>query len=185
MANYIVKAEQERYLYLSWLSEKVGICLADSPFSELINCLWEAPFVWQIPDDVNRAIDGNRLREVYMQTHDISHPEAVFPIDGSCTFLEFLIALASRANDIMYVPGTDQTGDYFWCFIYNLGMDHCTNDSRGYAWDDFYVHEKIGVVLTRSYNSDGLGGLFPLKNPREDQKNVSIWYQLNAFLNEF
>ena len=182
--NNLLTAEKERYLYLIWLSEQVDITFNGSPFSYLITALWEAPFVWQIPDDMNRAVDGHKLRELYLQSHHVTHPELIFPVDDGCTFLEFLIGLAGRANDIMYVPNTDQTGDYFWCFIYNLGMDHCTNDSYGLAWDDFYIHEKISKVLTRTYMPDGLGGLFPLKNSIENQQNVPIWYQLNAFLIE-
>ena len=173
----------ERDQYIGWLADKISIYVG-SEYSKLIQCLWEIPFVWQLPDDRNRAIDGNMLRRVYVQSHRVYHQELVFPFSDGCTFLEFLIALSERANDIMYEPGIDKTADYFWIIISNMGLDVCTDESYGLIWDDFYVNEKIGNVLSRGYDFNGIGGLFPLKNPIDDQKNVSIWYQMNAFLNE-
>ena len=181
--RYLSRAEVERDKYISWLADKVNAYIG-SQYSILIHCLWEIPFVWQVPDDVNRAIDGNMLRTVYLQSHRVTNESVVFPFEGSCTFLEFLIALASRANDIMYEPGVDKTGDYFWQMIFNLNCDHCTDEMFGKTWDSFYIHEKIGQVLSRNYDFTGNGGLFPLQNAVEDQKKVPIWYQMNAFLNE-
>jgi hypothetical protein len=30
----------------------------------------------------------------------------------------------------------------------------------------------------------GLGGMFPLEDPREDQRAIEIWYQMMAYINE-
>ena len=48
---------------------------------------------------------------------------------------------------------------------------------------------RISRFMNRDYNADGSGGgLFPLKKWSEksdrDQRKVSIWYQMNAWLNE-
>lgn len=181
--RYLSRAEMERDQYINWLANKVTIYVG-SDYSKLIHCLWEIPFVWQIPDDKNRAVDGNMLRDVYVQSHHVAHRNLVFPFPDGCTFLEFLIALAARANDIMYEPGMDKTGDYFWQMITNMCLDHCNDATYGRTWDDFYVNECVGRILSRNYEYDGCGGLFPLRNPINDQKGIPIWYQMNAFLNE-
>ena len=181
--RYLSRAEVERDQYIGWLAGKIDLYVG-SQYSNLIHCLWEIPFVWQVPDDKNRAIDGNMLRTIYIQSHTVFNTNIVFPYEDGCTFLEFLIALSMRANDIMYEPGVNKTTDYFWQIISNIGLDHCVNDTFGRTWDAFYVHETIGKILSRDYDYDGLGGLFPLKNPINDQKTVPIWYQMNAYLNE-
>lgn len=183
MARDYSLAEQERDQYITWLSNRVNVYLSTG-YVKLIECLWDIPYVWQLDDDRNRAIDGNMLRTIYLQSHKVTCPDVVFPFEDGCTVLEFLIALAGRANDLMYVPNMDQTGDFFWQFMSNLGLDHCTDDAFGYSWDSFYVSECVSRILTRTYGSDGLGGIFPLRNPVNDQRTVPIWYQMNAFLNE-
>jgi len=181
--RYLSRAEIERDQYINWLASKVTVYVG-SNYSKLIQCLWENPFVWQLPDDKNRAVDGNMLRDVYVQSHHVEYKNLVFPFPDGCTFLEFLIALASRANDIMYEPGMDKTSDYFWQMISNMCLDRCDDATYGKLWDDFYVNECVGRILSRNYDYNGSGGLFPLQNPIDDQKNVPIWYQMNAFLNE-
>lgn len=183
MAVNYSRAEAEREHYISWLAERVDGYLG-SVYSRLIHCLWEIPFVWSIEDDGNRAVDGNTLRIIFKQSHKLVNPELVFPTPDGCTFLEFLVALAGRANEIMYVPDRDQTGDFFWLFIKNMCLDHCVDDMYGISWDEFFVSSRIAVILSRAYGTDGMGGLFPLKCSVEDQRNLTIWYQLNAFLNE-
>jgi hypothetical protein len=36
----------------------------------------------------------------------------------------------------------------------------------------------------RLYTTSGYGGLFPLEEPKEDQRKVEIWYQMMAYLGE-
>ena len=38
--------------------------------------------------------------------------------------------------------------------------------------------------INRQYEANGEGGLFPLKGVCEDQREVEIWYQMNAYLYE-
>ena len=35
-----------------------------------------------------------------------------------------------------------------------------------------------------SFGNDGVGGFFPLKYPKRDQKYLEIWYQLEDFVLE-
>ena len=84
----------------------------------------------------------------------------------------------------MYEPGNDKTGEFFWLIVKNACLDHCTDDTYGRTWDDFYVSSKIANILSRNYGTNGYGGLFPLQNATENQQMVPIWYQMNAFLTE-
>lgn len=181
--RYLSRAETERDQYINWLANKVTVYVG-SDYSILIRCLWDIPFVWQLPDDQNRSADGNMLRAVYIQSHNVQHRDVVFPFEDGCTFLEFLIGLSMRINDIMYEPNEDKTHEYFWMMLGNMGLDHCTDGTYGKSWDDFLVNEVTGRIMSRNYDFNGIGGLFPLQNPVEDQKKVPIWYQMNAFLTE-
>jgi hypothetical protein len=62
-----------------------------------------------------------------------------------------------------------------------------------YNYDDSYdfgeIHcdiQNIFIRLNRrEYDSDGgNGGLFPLNEPNEDQRDVEVWYQMMAYLQE-
>ena len=46
------------------------------------------------------------------------------------------------------------------------------------------VQERVDVFLDRAYSPDGTGGLFPLHEPDEDQRQVELWYQMSAYLLE-
>jgi hypothetical protein len=39
-------------------------------------------------------------------------------------------------------------------------------------------------VKNRDYETDGHGGLFPLRNPPEDQRQVELWYQMGHWMAE-
>lgn len=183
MAAYYSTAEKERQEYISWLADRVELYIGNG-YEQLLLILFEIPFLFSNEDDRNRAVDGRILRTIYSQSHRVKYEDLVFPFDDGCTFLEFLIGMAGRANDIMYEPGKDLTGDFFMEMITNAGLDYCTDDTMGYTWDRFYVSECVGRILSKRCDFNGNGGLFPLENSAEDQKNVSFWYQLNAYLNE-
>jgi hypothetical protein len=42
----------------------------------------------------------------------------------------------------------------------------------------------LDVLLQRTYTNKGVGGLFPLKRSKNDQRKVEIWYQLQEYLAE-
>ena len=44
--------------------------------------------------------------------------------------------------------------------------------------------ERVKKFLNREYDKDGTFGLFPLKNPKKDQRKVEIWYQMMAYIIE-
>lgn len=42
----------------------------------------------------------------------------------------------------------------------------------------------VEIAIRRKYDYAGNGSFFPLKEPREDQREVEIWSQLNAYIIE-
>ena len=62
----------------------------------------------------------------------------------------------------------------------SLGLTHM----RDNVYDEMYVDRVITRLLTRSYESNGVGGLFTVEHPRRDMRLVEIWYQMCWYLNE-
>jgi hypothetical protein len=99
--------------------------------------------------------------------------------------LEFLIALSIRLSETVYDHNyPDQTAHWFWVLIRNMGLDIYSDDS---PFEE--IHYSIGSAFwrlnSRTYAFDGSeGGLFPLREPSEDQRKVEVWYQMMAYLRE-
>lgn len=179
--------EYERQKYVNWLASRVdgNLSFCGHTFSRLLSCLFDIPFVPVLDKDQSRAEDGNKLRLVYKNSNKIRcSTQELFNDESGCTFLEFLVSISERVNDILYDPETDRTGIYFWDFLHNVGLDDFSDDTYGVSWDMFKLTQICSRIMNRAYNPDGTGGLFPLRKPREDQRTVEIWYQLQAYLQE-
>lgn len=168
-----------KYDYWIWLRHLIGANDPESKRSKYFTLLWklhETEFYWTIERDVNRSDDGKQLRSAFADAtgKDISM------LDGPCSLFEMLIGLARRYDGEVGDINASNVPDIFWGMIKRLGLDGMV--------DDFYDPEKVDhilmVLLDRTYEKDGTGGLFPLVNPREDQRKVEIWYQMQAFMIE-
>jgi len=157
--------------YRVWLRGLV-IPLAPTYHSaSIFHIAWDILYVPTIPNDQNRSQDGINLRQEYGNVTGNSLPPM-----GPCRMLEFLIGLAIRLNAADYDPAMpDRVGSWFWALIDNLGI------IKG---DDLWIEDSLERINTRDYSSDGSGGLFPLRRPKEDQRNVEVWYQMQAYLME-
>lgn len=166
--------------YFDWLCSIVG----ERDRLLLLRSLHERDFVAVLDKDSNRAMDGMELRDEYFETNPYYESGA---LDGPCSVLEMLIGLARRIDfDLKKTDfDRDRTADWFWIMIENLGLE-------GYTDEDFYdgegaefaISETIDTWLSREYLPDGRGGLFPLRWPSADQRDVEIWYQKEQFLKE-
>lgn len=164
--------------YFEWLYGQVASVRNRNPhrsYWALLRQLYVKPYLWYIRNDDNRANDGIELRHEFL---DEEGDGGVDPnwLTLECSVLEMLIAFSRRA--------AFQTGEspveWFWRFIENL-------DCRGYT-DEAYnelVREEVNANLERfierRYDANGRGGLFPLDQPQEDQRNVEIFYQFSAY----
>jgi hypothetical protein len=168
-------------LYLTWLYSQIGsVKLRDKSrtYWSLSRQLFRKEFFWWIPNDDNRWMDGKDLRPEFL------HESGITDIDPNwwnlgCSMFEMLIALSRRLEFETNRPARK----WFWRMIENLELEECTD--RNY--NDIHereIDEVLERVIWRLYNPNGDGGLFPLENPRSDQREVEILYQYSAYLSE-
>ena len=135
-------------------------------------------FTYSIPNDANRVEDGVDLRYRYTLEHNSR--EDIRYLDGPCSVLEMMVALAIRCEEsIMDDPDIgDRTGQWFWSMINSLGLSHMRDEcfNRDAAGD---IIERF---LNREYEPNGRGGLFTIRRCPVDLREVEIWYQLCWYL---
>ena len=165
--------------YFSWLYNKVASVGERRPsktYWSLFFVLYTTPFEWFVPNDHNRAADGTNLRLEYLNDEDANE----LWISEDCSMFEMLIGLARRINFVIQEP----TDDCFWLLLRNLGIGKDLTDDVFTEVDEEIVLDIVRTVIERTYDYDGTGGLFPLRNPSRDQRGVEIWYQMSAYLLE-
>lgn len=133
-----------------------------------------------IPNDDNRATDGIQLREEYAE----SVGETAVSGKG-CTLLEMLIALAVRMDfQISTKESGNQTAKLFWEMIGNLRLKQYGTRDNQTLQKKIYNGTLIKKFIDRRYLGDGFGGIFPLKEPKKDQRDVELWYQMQRYIAE-
>lgn len=184
-------------MYLKWLTSQVWINYRhNSPtkYDDLMQMLWEKPFVWTVAKDDNRVEDALEQRYLFLTDEELRidfnlmhkkfgdsgmlHSVADFR-KQECRVLEVIVALAKR---LCFAEGSD-TGWWAWRLIVNLDLhkmrDPITPAKRR------RVDDILDTLIWRTYERDGSGGFFPLAYPQSDQRKVEIWYQMSAYLAEF
>lgn len=170
--------------YFGWLFSLVCKNRYSSQFSfrKLLMQLHNTVFRYSIPKDQNRAEDGINLRWRFVCENEFpDHYETIMSyLDGPCSVLEMMIALALRCEEnIMDDPNIgNRTSQWFWHMIVNLGLGSMTDDQ----FDKIFVEETIERFLDRRYEPDGRGGLFTVRDCGTDLRTVEIWYQLCWYL---
>ncbi len=168
-------------LYLEWLYSEVAdprVRSRSRTYWTLLRQLYKTEFVWWVPNDDNRVADGKDLRYEFIDVCGVQVVDDEW-LSLGCSMLEMLVALARAAA--FETEGLSR--EWFWQFIENLDLERCT-DARYNDRVKEHVDNVLGVVVWRLYSFDGRGGLFPLEAPRNDQREVEIWYQLAAYLME-
>lgn len=160
--------------YFNWLCAKV---LMDRPrlYHDMLCVLHQTEFAYFIPGDRNRANDGCELRFEFLTASgwelDIRW------MRQPCSVFEALYAFSLRASfqtDISAV-------DWFWEFMDNLNLaDYRQMSSR----DRRNVEDILHTFVWRTYDDAGYGGLFPMRRPKHDQREVEIWYQFCEYLED-
>lgn len=165
--------------YRAWLLWRVGFenIRGHDRYEQLMEQLMDSPFEYQIPRDENRARDGLDLRDEFFSDSGI---RGSFE-EEDCMVLEMLIGLSIRIeNEYIGDPAEVHPERIFWEMIKNLGLDRF--DDRHYDRD--YIFEKLGRWLKREFRRNGEGSIFPLRHPRQDQREIEIWSQMNEYLSE-
>ncbi len=156
-------------LYFEWLCHLVN----SSHHHNLLNALFHKEFVWFVANDDNRAVDGKDLRREFLEAEQLEGTEEFENI--GCSMLELLIGLARRLQ--FEADGT--TREWFWHLMKNASLHNFT-DSGPLPVDR--VDDILDRLIWRTYNPDGIGGLFPRVRPEQDQREVELWYQMSGYL---
>lgn len=173
--------------YFDWLCSYVDLDEETSPYYNLCEMLFDRDFDIVIDRDENRVADGYALRDEYLDSlplvEDISMPEK------PCSVFEVMIGLARRmafeVDEDSHDEWSQETvSNLFFELLGNLGLLDLTDDD----WDEYpsahIVNDTLDILLDRSYDPDGGGGLFPLSKPPGDQRDVELWYQMQSYLGE-
>lgn len=162
--------------YRDWLYNLGGIQHKGNTYKRLFDILYTHVFIVKVPRDENRASDGRMLRYVFKD--DFKKLK-----DTPATFLEVIISLARQCY--VQILGKsmnhDETYIYTWMMLENAGLDKFTDED----WNEnssIEINKIINTIENRTYGPDGKGGLFPLTNPKKDQREVELWYQLNDYI---
>lgn len=163
--------------YLGWL---MGLVKRPGPsYTYLFELIFSQEFYEIVPNDYNRLENAKSLRVRYGGDHFLEKDGVAVP---PVSLLEVMITLAYHLNDITYDPETpDQQGVWFWFLVRNLGLDEFY-DGNITDSDKEFIQETLSVVVERTYESSGVGGLFPLSYPERDQTEVELWYQMMDWL---
>lgn len=168
-------------LYLEWLYSKLGSVRNRNParsYWALVKQLYSTPFIYFVPNDDNRAIDGMELRQTFASEVGI-HIDDHSWLELPCSMLEMLLALAGRAS--FESQGTPDW--WFWKLVNNIELRKYTDAVYNESVTE-WVDEILSTVNERTYGEDGNGGLFPLRHAQLNQRNVELWYQMSAYLLE-
>lgn len=162
--------------YFEWMYDKIcGKRYAkENSYRKLLTHLHEREFIYILPKDANRAEKGEELR--YLFAYEIyNHDSRDYIVDclyRPCSVLEMMIALSISCEEIMDDPSLgDRTGQWFWKMIVNLGLGGMY-DAR---FDMREVDRIIDIFLNREFEPDGKGGLFRIRNCKNDLRKFEIW----------
>lgn len=166
--------------YLTWLYRQVAPVSVKNPartYWTLLRHLYDKQFLWFIPNDDNRVMDGLELRYQFIHEFHQFPDEHREWLERPCSMLEMLLALSGRLS----FAGGGAVPEWFWHMLDNIGL---RSHVDAMPWDPELVDFALDRVIDRTYNSDGNGGLFPLKEAHVDQRQVELWYQMNCYLIE-
>ena len=173
---------QLQNIYFDWLYDMMcGNRYADEiSFRKLFVQLHSTEFTYTIDMDENRARDGINLRYKFALHNGYMDIYEEY-LDGPCSVLEMIVALAIRCEEhIMDDPTKgDRTGQWFWRMIVSLGLGGMYDSN----YDKQDVMYTINRFLNRDYEPDGRGGLFTIRNCNEDLRKLEIIYQLYRYIN--
>lgn len=161
-------------LYFNWLCAKV-LPGDTSGYCDLMRILYKTEFVWSISGDRNREEDGLELRIDFLRETDWENEAGWY--HSPCSVFEVFIAFAKRASFQTDTP----VNEWFWIFMANLRLDQYRQVSKP---DIAMIDRIINTFLWRIYDPSGYGGMFPLREPKHDQREVEIWYQFCEYLED-
>lgn len=197
-----------RKSYFNYLSSLV----ADSEhnpkdYTKLLTLLNETPFVVLNPMDGNRSLDAERLRDNWMDFAKVRDERlrqeyakdigTISPSMLGVSMLEMLIGLTIHVNDFVLADPDkpEMAANLFWRFIDNIVEYGAFGTKYKKASDILYdeiwcqftedtMKSCLERINSRTYHPDGTGGLFPLKNPKINERKEELWVCCMHYINE-
>lgn len=152
-------------------------------YSKLLQHLHMRIFEPVVPRDEHRCVDGESLRMRFCNEMGY-YPDiqGQLTCGRPCSIFEMMLALALRCEETIMDDDDygNRTGQWFWMMLVNLGLGHMSNVN----YDEAAVDDILDRFINREYSPYGDGGLFTVKNPRQDMRSVEIWYQMCWYLSE-
>lgn len=158
-------------------------------YQKLMKQLHEIEFIWDknIDLDEDRATYGMDLRREFADIEGIRLGENLEPLDGPCSVLEMMIALAIGCENEDPMSDEEETrlnrtGTWFWNMVKNLGLYN--NDDYNYSRE--LTKKNIDIFLYREYKRNGKGGLFTVSKQHRDKdmREIDIWWQAMLYYDE-
>ena len=168
-------------LYLEWLYSQFGAVSNRNPAHShwhFARQLYIKEFVWFVPNDENRAEDALELRLEFLAAQGMLPANSAW-LDLGCSVLELLVVLSRKGSF-----ETDESPEiWFWRMIDHSGLNRVIDAQ--YTEEVFRQNDSIlDTIIHRTYSPSGLGGFFPLKHTRVDQRKIELWYQMSAWIIE-
>ncbi|HEY2455623.1 MAG TPA: hypothetical protein VGI71_24010 [Scandinavium sp.] len=171
--------------YFEWLHAQVfPNAQKGSPdsYTYVMEKMHQLIFKVLVPHDENRIADGDELRKSFQISRGGLEPlETSALLYPDISVLEVLIALADRGGFMIDRPMQEMFG----LFLQNLRLSIWTD---GACVFNIKRSGKVIKILNRfndrAYTAHGTGGLFPLRDPSKDQRQVELWYQMGEWMTE-
>jgi len=172
------KIDALREAYFRWLASQVREQRnAGRTYWDLLRLMHQKEFVWLVPNDVNRIVDGTDLRLEFLE-ETRQRQQRTKEDFGPCSVLEVMIGISRR---LAFGAG-GEAEVWAWQLLDNLRLKNASDPlTRGQV---NRINKILETLIWRTYDEDGTGGFFPLNNPPEDQTKVEIWYQMAAYILE-
>lgn len=175
--------------YFDWLCDQVSeeqrYCFMGNQYRYLLDILYDFVFYVSLDRDENRLKDGQYLRYLFAVERGYIHGPKYEEFRNSfsdVSVLEVLVAFCKRIGDeILYDPNVDfdPSARLFWTMIFNADLAKIDGECFPIEYEE--VCDKLVMILDRDYDASGAGGFFPLRFPKQDQRNVELWYQFMAY----
>lgn len=160
MENVIIFSD-----YFNWIKSKVYV------HEKILIEMFNMPFAWVILGDKNRAYDVKDLRLEYIDETGAQMPDG-WADDQPASVLEVIYRFCQTADFETDI----EARHWFATVVKNLGLDEHLEAEE--------IRDILQRFIWREYEPNGRGGLFPLNDPDEDQRQVEIWYQFNTYLDD-
>ena len=160
------------YEYYRWLVHQIAVPEDNTnTYEDLFTRLHDTEFIWIVDRDDNRLQDGADLRVEFMHGSD-------YTMERRVSLLEVLIALSRRAA----FTGGGYAPFWAWKLIENLRLNKASDPLTGRKADR--VEDILEALIWRTYEPNGEGSFFPLKNTTEDLRKLELWVQMNMYVTE-